>query len=119
MSIIGRSIVIIGDITSGEDLRIDGQVNGHVQLQDAALTVGEHARVEADLRGTRVSILGTVRGAVSASARIELAASARVHGSLSANHVVIADGAQFNGQIDMDQRTIAAKVAQYKAPAQG
>jgi cytoskeletal protein CcmA (bactofilin family) len=115
MSTIGRSIVITGDITSEEDLRIDGQVSGHVQLREAALTVGEHGRVDADLRGRRVAIQGTVRGAVSATERIELTASARVNGSLSANHVVLADGAQFNGQIDMDQRTIAARVASYKA----
>jgi cytoskeletal protein CcmA (bactofilin family) len=114
MSTIGRSIVITGDITSGEDLRIDGHVTGHVQLRDAALTVGEHGRVEADLRGRRIAVQGTVRGTISATERIELTASARVHGSLSANHVVLADGAQFNGQIDMDQRTIAAKVANYK-----
>jgi cytoskeletal protein CcmA (bactofilin family) len=115
MSTIGLSITVHGEITSGEDLQINGTVTGRVLVNDAALTIGSHARVQADVRGARVSILGTVEGAISASARIELASSAKVKGSLSANHVVIADGAHFNGQIDMDQRTIAAKVARYKA----
>ena len=115
VSTIGRSIAINGEITAQEDLRIDGTVTGRVLLREAALTIGEHARIDADVRGARVSIAGSVRGAVSATARIELTASAQVNGSLSANHVVITEGATFNGRIDMDQRTIAARVAQYKA----
>jgi len=115
MTTIGPTIQIKGEITSAEDVRVDGRIEGHLLVQDAALTVGEGARVEADVRGTRVQIAGTLRGSVSATARIELTASAAVDGSLSANHVVIADGARFNGQIDMDRRTIAAKIAQYRS----
>jgi cytoskeletal protein CcmA (bactofilin family) len=79
------------------------------------LTIGERAQIQADVRGARVVVRGLVSGAISASERIELTATATVDGSLSANRVVVADGAQFNGRIDMDQRTIAARVAHYKA----
>ena len=114
MSAIGRSIVITGEITAAEDVRIEGTVNGRILLRDAALTIGEAARVQADLRGEKVTIQGTVQGTITATARIELSPTAVVDGQLSANHVVIADGARFNGRIDMDQRTIAARVAQFK-----
>lgn len=114
MSNIGPSISINGEITSGENLHIDGTVTGRVLLREASLTIGESARVEADVRGTQVSIQGVVQGAISATDRITLAASAQVSGTLSANHVVLTDGARFDGRIDMDQRTIAARVAQYK-----
>ena len=70
------------------------------------------------MRAARVVVRGQVEGAIIASERIELASSANVEGSLSANRVVIAEGARFNGRIDMDQRTIAVKVAQYKAAQQ-
>ena len=56
-----------------------------------------------------------MQGSISAGQRIELTPSAVVTGDLSATQVVIADGAQFNGRVDMGRRTIAAKVAQYKA----
>jgi cytoskeletal protein CcmA (bactofilin family) len=65
-------------------------------------------------------VLGTVNGNVAATERIELGESANVTGSLSADRVVLVEGARFNGRIDMDRRTITTKVAQYKAehPAQ-
>jgi len=56
-----------------------------------------------------------VEGAIAASLRIELTATAKVNGSLTAERVVIAEGARFNGGVDMGRRTIATKVAQYKA----
>jgi cytoskeletal protein CcmA (bactofilin family) len=115
MTIIGASLVITGELTSEEDLAINGCVEGPVAVRGGTLTIGRQARVESDVRATRVVIHGGVTGAVSATERIELSASAVVAGSLSANRVVIEEGASFNGSIDMGQRTIAAKVAQYKA----
>ncbi len=100
---------------SGEDITVEGRVNGHLMVRDAALTIGEQAQLHADIRGTRVVVKGQLKGSIVASERIELEASASVEGSLSANRVVIADGSRFNGGIDMDQRTIAARIAQFKA----
>jgi cytoskeletal protein CcmA (bactofilin family) len=123
MTRLGRSLVITGELTSDEDVLIEGDMNGHVVLRAATLTIGEHAHIEAELRAARVQVRGTVTGSISATERIELFASAQVVGNLSANHVVIADGAQFGGRVDMDQRTIAARVAQFRAgqpaPTQG
>jgi cytoskeletal protein CcmA (bactofilin family) len=115
MTTLGPSFNLIGDITSDEDLVIEGRLSGHVLIRNAALTIGERARLEADVRGARVHVHGEVTGAITASDRIELTRSATVNGSLSANRVVLADGATFNGGIDMDRRTIATKMAQYKA----
>jgi cytoskeletal protein CcmA (bactofilin family) len=116
MASIGRSVVITGEITSDEDLQIDGQFRGQIHLRETAvLTIGPQAQVEADLRGARITVLGTVNGNIAATERIELGASANVTGNLSANHVVLVDGTRFHGRIDMDRRTIAVKVAQYKA----
>ena len=115
MNTIGRNLVITGEITSDEDLTIDGHVRGHVSVRNAVLTIGQHAHIEADVRGARVVVLGRVQGGISASERIELGATADVRGTLSANQIVMADGARVQGGIDMAQRTIAAKVAKFKA----
>ena len=114
MTNIGPSISINGELSSDESLRLDGNVSGHILLRDAELTVGQTARVDADIRSVRVLVLGTVNGNIAATERIELGASAVVTGSLSANKVVIVDGARFSGRVDMDKRTIAAKIAQFK-----
>ncbi|MGE0447655.1 MAG: polymer-forming cytoskeletal protein [Vicinamibacterales bacterium] len=114
MTRIGPSISIRGEITSDENLRLDGRIDGRVLVRNAELRLGPEARADGDLRGARVLIEGQARGPVTATERIELAATAAVEGSLSADYIVIADGARFNGRIDMDRRTIAARVEQYR-----
>jgi cytoskeletal protein CcmA (bactofilin family) len=115
MTHIGRSVVIDGEFSSDEDLTIEGTVKGNLQIREGTLTIGEPAQVEADVHGARVVVLGTLRGSITASVRIELGVTARVDGNLSADQVVLVDGARFNGRIDMAQRTVALKMAQYKA----
>lgn len=115
MTTLGQSITVTGNLQCDEDLVIQGRVKGDVTVRGGALTIDEAARLESDVRGPRVVIRGYLKGNVQASERIELHATANVTGSLSANRVVVADGATFHGGIDMGQRTIAAKMAQYKA----
>jgi cytoskeletal protein CcmA (bactofilin family) len=115
MTHIGKSVVFDGELTSNEDLRIDGTVKGHLHVRDGTVTVGEFATVDAHIRARQVVVLGKVDGSIAASLRIELTATAKVNGSLTAERVVIADGARFNGGVDMGRRTIATRMAQYKA----
>lgn len=115
MTTIGPTISISGELTSDEDITVHGRVDGRVMVRDCALTIAERAQLRADIRGARVLVQGQLKGSIVASERIELTPSATVEGSLSANRVVLADGARFNGGIDMDQRTIAARFAQFKA----
>jgi cytoskeletal protein CcmA (bactofilin family) len=115
MTSIGQSLVITGELTSEEDVAVAGRVLGPISIRHGSLTVRETARLRGDVRATRVLVQGAVEGNIAAAERIELQASATVSGSLSANYVVLADGATFHGRIDMDQRTIAARVAKYKA----
>ena len=114
MTTIGPALSINGEISSDEDLVIEGRVGGQIMMRNATLTIGKEAHVEADVRGARVQVLGAIQGNIAATERIELAPTAAVLGDLSADRVVVFEGATFNGRIDMDKRTIAAKVAQYK-----
>ena len=115
MTTIGHSINIKGEVSSDESLRVDGQVRGQIHMRDAELTIGQSARVDADVRATRVLVLGTVRGNIAATARVELGASSSVTGNITAETLVLVEGARFQGRVDMDRRTIAARVAQYRA----
>ena len=115
MTTIGRASILSGELATTEDLQIEGEVHGFVHVREATLTIAPDGIVKADVRGARVIVRGHVEGSIVATERIELAPGCSVTGSLSANRVVIADGARFNGRIDMDQRTIAARLAQYKA----
>ena len=116
MTHIGLSAAFEGNLTCEEDVTIEGRLSGSIHLRDATLIVAESARLESTtIRAARIVVHGTVQGAVTGTARIELSPTAVVTGDLSATHVIVAEGAQFNGRIDMGKRTIAAKVAQYKA----
>ena len=113
LNTLGPSVHIVGEFRSDEDLHIEGRVEGTIHIGDALLTIGSPATVQADIRGSTINIRATVRGTISAAERIEIAASASVNGYLTANHVIIAEGATFNGRIDMGRRGIAAVVARY------
>jgi cytoskeletal protein CcmA (bactofilin family) len=115
MATISRRVQIRGELSSDEDLVIEGSVRGLIQSRAGLLTIGPEATIEADVQGHRVDVHGRLTGNVAATERIELHPSAQVLGTLSANHVVLNDGARFNGRIDMDRRTIAATVARHRA----
>ena len=120
MAHLGSSLLIIGDIDNeDDDLIIDARVRGRIRVRNAALTIGPRGRIDGDIRGARVIIRGQVQGSVWASERIDVMPTAIVNGSLSANHVVIVDGATVNARVDMDRRTIAARVARYRAGQAG
>ena len=114
MTTIGRHLAIKGDVSSDDDLAIEGSVQGSVTVRGALLVIERSGRVHADVRAPRVVVHGAVQGTIAASERLELSSSASVDGSLSANLIAMADGAGFNGRVDMGRRTIAARVAQYR-----
>lgn len=115
MTRIGPSLIISGELHSSEDTVIEGRVDGYVLIKDAPLTITARGAVKADVHGVRVLVQGQLKGSISASERIELTASAHVEGALSANQVVINEGARFDGGVDMQRRTIESKMAQYRA----
>ena len=114
MTYLGPSIQITGDLSGEEDVTIHGRVIGSIVSSQHTVVIAAEARIQADVRGAQVIVLGKMRGAIVAADRIELGPASTVAGSLSANQVVMREGAHFNGNIDMNQRTIAAKLASYK-----
>lgn len=118
MTIIGASLVITGDITSREDVTVHGAVKGRIAMQDGTLLVAPGATVEADVQGIRLAVHGTLSGGIAAAERVELAATATVRGTLAAPAVVMHEGAQFNGSIEVSRRTQAsARAPNTPAPA--
>jgi cytoskeletal protein CcmA (bactofilin family) len=100
---IGKSIVIRGEIKGGEDLTIDGRVEGTVQLTEGRLTIGPNASVAADLSAKDVLVLGRVQGNVVASGRVELRAGCSLEGDVRAFRLAIEDNAVLRGKVDLTQ----------------
>jgi len=100
---IGKSVIIKGELSGSEDLTIEGQVEGKIELKQNVLTIGPNARIKASVFAKTVIIQGEVHGNVTASERVEIKDSGSVDGDLSAPRVAISDGAHFRGSIDMQR----------------
>ena len=98
---IGQGIVIEGEVKGGEDLVIDGQVNGTIELLEHVLTVGPTGRVKAELSVKAVVVLGKVNGTIQASELVRIGETGSVEGAISAPRLVMADGAQVQGRVDV------------------
>jgi len=96
---IGQGVVIEGRITSAQDLRIDGKVDGTIELGNHGLIIGATAEVKANLVAKSILISGTVTGNVTATERIDLTGS--VIGDIKSPRLAMADGAVVKGKVDV------------------
>ena len=98
---IGTSVVIKGELSGSEDLTVEGQVEGTIELRQHVLTIGPHGRIKAQVAAKALVIEGQVTGDLTASERIDIRGhGSSVDGDLVAPRVAIADGAHFCGSID-------------------
>jgi cytoskeletal protein CcmA (bactofilin family) len=96
----GRSICVKGEITGSEDLTVDGQVDGRIDLPNHVLTVGPNATVCADITAKSVMIFGTILGSITAHDRIEVRKSGSVEGNVACARLVVQDGAILCGSVE-------------------
>ena len=101
---IGKSIVIKGELSGGEDLTIEGQVEGKIELRDHVLTVGSSGRIKAQVVAKAIVVLGHVAGNLTATEKVEIRETGSVEGDVTAPRVAIADGSHFLGSIDMQHK---------------
>jgi len=101
---IGKSVVIKGELMGSEDLTIEGNVEGTIQLRDHVLTIGPNGRIKAQIFAKAVIVLGEVHGNVSASDKVDIRENGSVDGDLIAPRVAIAEGAHFRGSVDMQRK---------------
>jgi|YNPMSStandDraft_1061717.scaffolds.fasta_scaffold22810_3 cytoskeletal protein CcmA (bactofilin family) len=112
---VGKSVVVKGQIFSREDLYVDGEVEGTIEVQEHRLTVGPNGKVHANVKAKEIIVQGTVHGNMEAGEKIEIRKEAKIVGDLRTARIAIEDGAYFKGSIDVI-RAEASKAA--PAPAQ-
>lgn len=105
---IGKSVVIKGDLSGSEDLTIEGQVEGKIELRQNVLTIGANGKIKASIFAKAVIVQGEVTGDITASERVDIRDAGSVDGDLSAPRIAIADGAHFRGSIDMQRQGVKA-----------
>src|SRR5437879_2661356 len=98
---IGKSVLVKGELSGSEDLYLDGEVEGSIDLQEHSLTIGPHGRVRANVKARDIVVHGKVDGNIHGTERVELKRSAVLMGDISTQRIVIEDGAFFKGAIDI------------------
>lgn len=114
---IGKSVVIKGELNGSEDLTIEGQVEGTIQLRDHVLTIGPNGKIKAQVFAKSVIVLGEVTGNITASEKVDIRDNGSVDGDLVSPRVAIAEGAHFRGSVDMQRKGAASAQQQHKASA--
>lgn len=109
---IGKSVLIKGQLSGSEDLIIEGEVEGTIELKEHVLTVGPNGRIRAQVFAKAVIVQGEVVGNLTAAEKVDIRDNGSVDGDIVAPRVAIADGAVFRGSVDMQRAKPAAPKAQ-------
>ena len=100
-TLLGSSVVLKGELSGDEDLTIEGQFDGTINLKDNCLTIGQHGQVKADINARQVIISGKLSGKVNARDKVEIHKTGNVVGDLTTMGVAIEEGAYFKGSIEI------------------
>ena len=100
-ALIGSTIDIKGNLSGDEDLLVEGQIEGKIELRQHSVTIGKSGRVKADIHGRTIVVQGEVHGNLYGEEQIILRQTSTVRGNLLAPRVTLEDGSNFKGSIDM------------------
>lgn len=105
-SYFGPSLRMKGDISLDESLRIEGEVEGTLKITGKTLTVGKKATVTGEVHANVAEVHGNVEGDMHSKELVHMHATAAVNGTIHCSRIVIEDGAQFNGQVEMRKKPV-------------
>lgn len=100
-TVIGGSIKIEGDLVSQGNIVVEGQVVGSVKTEKH-LTVGQQAKLDAEVTAGQANIAGEVNGNINISDKAELTSTAKINGDIKTKILKVEEGAQINGNVQMD-----------------
>ena len=113
MGMIGRSIVVIGEVRSQADLTLDGRVEGPVWCE-GALTIAPSATVSGKVVARDITVFGRAEGQLAATEVVDVRLGADVRADIVSPHFILHEGAQFNGRVDPTQLSAAVMVAKFQ-----
>ena len=105
-TVIGKTVGIRGELTGGEDLFMDGQIDGTITLAESRLTVGANARLLADVSARDVIVFGRVEGDIKATGRVELRQTGSIVGDVASARLSIEEGSYMKGNINLTDAAI-------------
>jgi cytoskeletal protein CcmA (bactofilin family) len=100
-TLIGKSLILKGEVTGMEAMHIEGRVEGSIVLPGQTITVGRNGQTEAALTANEIVVFGQVRGNCEASDHLDIRSEGSISGNAIVSRISIADGAFVKGNIDV------------------
>jgi cytoskeletal protein CcmA (bactofilin family) len=103
LACLGPTITVKGQISSDEDLQIDGKVEGPISVNGNRLTVGRTAQLNSEINAREVIVYGNVSGNLRSRERVEIKKDGQVIGDITTTRISIEEGAYFKGHIEIER----------------
>ena len=100
-STIGKTLLIKGEITGSGSVRIEGKVEGSIELPEDRVTVGRDGRVSASITAQDIVVLGEVLGNCNASDHLDIRCDGSLYGDVVVSRISVEEGAYLTGSIDI------------------
>jgi cytoskeletal protein CcmA (bactofilin family) len=100
-AVLGKNVVIQGQIMSREDLTIEGEVDGTIEMMEHRLTIAVNGKVRADVKAREIEVLGSIQGKIEAVEKVYIRKSAQLIGDIYSAGIIIEDGAYIKGSIEL------------------
>ena len=104
-AVIGKGVVVKGQIHSREDLTIQGEVEGSIEISGHRLTIDGQGNVRAGVKARTVEVQGSIEGQVEAMDKVYIRKGAKFVGDIRSGGIIIEDGGYIKGKVDLSHRT--------------
>lgn len=100
-TIIGNNTVIKGEINGSGNLRVDGLVEGGVNVSGCVI-VGENGQIKGDVSADEMIISGSVEGNVTTDNCLSIYSTGQLTGDVKVGSLKIEEGGSFQGRSEMN-----------------
>ena len=100
---LGRSVTFKGQILSRENLAIEGEVEGTIEMVEHRLTIGTDGKVRADVKARDMELFGSMQGSIEAVDKVYIRKGAKFVGNIHCGGIVIEDGAYIKAGIELSR----------------
>jgi|SRR5579871_1506395 len=114
---LGKNVIVRGEIRSQEDLRIEGEVEGTIEMKDGRLTIAANGKVRATVKAREIRILGSIQGSIEAVEKVYIGNSAHFEGDIQTGGIIVEDGGYIRGNVELSRRPACAQNAGTDQPS--
>ena len=102
---LGKSVVVKGHLLSGEDLTIDGEIEGTIDMIEHRLTIAANGNVRANVKARDIEVHGYIEGKLEAVNKVYIRRGGKFVGDIHSAGIVIDEGGRIKGSIDLSRHS--------------